>query len=229
MNISDRILEQRKIKGMSQSELADAIGVSRQSVSKWESEQSLPDMDKIILMSDLFGVTTDYLLKGIEAEKKEASSLKIDPLIFVIIASAFSFLSVIYFLFSDERKDFWVLLCLIVSLAIYFIGLVITKNSTRVNKLFWTINIWPIAFSGFQVICSFISYNASYGILRYWPMLYLPQKTYLEYSPYHINYSKLKGQYDKALGLFIILWIFYLVLCIGVEFIINRKSKKSLS
>ena len=229
MNISDRILEQRKIKGMSQSELADAIGVSRQSVSKWESEQSLPDMDKIILMSDLFGVTTDYLLKGIEAEKKEVSSLKIDPLIFVIITSAFSFLSVIYFLFSEERKDFWVLLCLIVSLAIYFIGLVITKNSTRVNKLFWTINIWPIAFSSFQVICSFISYNASYGILRYWPMLYLPQKTYLEYSPYNINYSKLKGQYDKALGLFIILWIFYLALCIGVEFIINRKSKKSLS
>lgn len=229
MNISDRILEQRKIKGMSQSELADAIGVSRQSVSKWESEQSLPDMDKIILMSDLFSVTTDYLLKGIEVEKKEASSLKIDPLVFVIIASAFSFLSVIYFLFSEERKDFWILLCIVVSLVVYFIGLVITKNSARANKLFWSINIWPISFSSIQVICSFISLNASYGTLRYWPMLYLPQKTYLEYSPYNINYGELKGNYDKALGLFIILWIFYLALCIGVEFIINRKSKRKIS
>ena len=41
------------------------MGVSRQAVSKWESEQSVPDLEKIIVMSDLFEVTTDYLLKGI--------------------------------------------------------------------------------------------------------------------------------------------------------------------
>lgn len=51
---------------MSQIELADAIGVSRQAVSKWESEQAIPDLDKIIAMSEIFGTTTDYLLKGIE-------------------------------------------------------------------------------------------------------------------------------------------------------------------
>ncbi len=71
MTLADRILELRKQKGYSQEELADRLGVSRQAVSKWESEQSTPDMDKIILMSDLFEVTTDYLLKGIEPVKTD--------------------------------------------------------------------------------------------------------------------------------------------------------------
>ena len=66
MNVADRIQSLRKIKGISQEQLAEAIGVSRQAVSKWESEQSTPDLEKIILMSDFFDVTTDYLLKGIE-------------------------------------------------------------------------------------------------------------------------------------------------------------------
>ena len=66
MTIADRILSLRKSKGMSQEQLADAIGVSRQAVSKWESEQATPDIDKVVIMSELFGVTTDYILKGIE-------------------------------------------------------------------------------------------------------------------------------------------------------------------
>ena len=66
MNMADRIQYLRKSKGISQEELADKVGVSRQAVSKWESEQSTPDLEKIIIMSDFFGVTTDYILKGIE-------------------------------------------------------------------------------------------------------------------------------------------------------------------
>jgi transcriptional regulator with XRE-family HTH domain len=71
MSIADRILTLRKSKGMSQEQLAEAIGVSRQAVSKWESEQASPDPEKIIAMSGIFGVTTDYLLKGIEPEKED--------------------------------------------------------------------------------------------------------------------------------------------------------------
>ena len=66
MTIADRIQTLRKSKGMSQEELADAAGVSRQAVSKWESEQSTPDLDKVVILSEIFDVTTDYLLKGIE-------------------------------------------------------------------------------------------------------------------------------------------------------------------
>ena len=66
MTLADRIQQLRKQKGISQEELADRVGVSRQAVSKWESAQSVPDLDKILLLSDYFEVTTDYLLKGIE-------------------------------------------------------------------------------------------------------------------------------------------------------------------
>lgn len=63
MNISQKILLQRKRKGISQEDLANALNVSRQAVSKWESSQSVPDMDKIVALSNYFNITTDYLLK----------------------------------------------------------------------------------------------------------------------------------------------------------------------
>ena len=63
MILAEKIVNLRKKMGWSQEELAEQLGVSRQSVSKWESEQSLPDMDKIVKMSTVFSVSTDYLLK----------------------------------------------------------------------------------------------------------------------------------------------------------------------
>ena len=64
MTISEKITNLRKEKNLSQEALAEALGVSRQSVSKWESGTALPDTDKIVAMSELFGVSTDYLLKN---------------------------------------------------------------------------------------------------------------------------------------------------------------------
>ncbi len=63
MILADKIIENRKKNGWSQEELADKLGVSRQSVSKWEGAQAVPDMKKILQLSELFGVSTDYLLK----------------------------------------------------------------------------------------------------------------------------------------------------------------------
>ena len=63
MILADKIIENRKKNGWSQEELADRLGVSRQSVSKWESAQAVPDMKKIVILSELFGVSTDYLLR----------------------------------------------------------------------------------------------------------------------------------------------------------------------
>ena len=71
MNIADRIQSLRKNKGISQEELADKVGVSRQAVSKWESEQSVPDLDRVIIMSEYFGVTTDYILKGLNLKNNQ--------------------------------------------------------------------------------------------------------------------------------------------------------------
>ena len=63
MILADKIINLRKREGWSQEELADRLGVSRQSISKWEGAQSIPDMKKILAMADLFGVSTDYLLR----------------------------------------------------------------------------------------------------------------------------------------------------------------------
>ena len=90
MNMADRIQYLRKTNGISQEELADKVGVSRQAVSKWESEQSLPDLEKIITMSDYFGVTTDYILKGIEpVADKEQKSSELTSKILYIASTAF--------------------------------------------------------------------------------------------------------------------------------------------
>lgn len=96
MNMADRIQYLRKTKGLSQEELADKVGVSRQAVSKWESEQSTPDIEKIIIMSEFFEVTTDYIFKGIEpvnmTNKKTIYSLYLGfAVIFAAIAGIWSF------------------------------------------------------------------------------------------------------------------------------------------
>ena len=77
MIFADKLIELRKKSGWSQEELAEQMNVTRQSVSKWEGAQSVPDLEKIIQLSKLFGVSTDYLLKDeIEPNENESSSLK---------------------------------------------------------------------------------------------------------------------------------------------------------
>ena len=73
MILADKIIELRKKSGWSQEELAEKMDVSRQSISKWEGAQSVPDMARIVRLSELFGVSTDYLLKD-EMESMELLS-----------------------------------------------------------------------------------------------------------------------------------------------------------
>ena len=73
MILADKIIRERKRLGLSQEELAEKMNVSRQAVSKWEGNQSIPEIEKILQLSSLFGVTTDYLLKD-EIETYENST-----------------------------------------------------------------------------------------------------------------------------------------------------------
>ena len=70
MIFADKLILLRKKVGWSQEELADQMNVTRQSVSKWEGAQSVPDLEKMLRLSELFGVSTDYLLKD-EIEEAE--------------------------------------------------------------------------------------------------------------------------------------------------------------
>ena len=72
MELSEKILQLRKALGFSQEQLAEQVGVSRQSISKWETGQSVPELDKLVILSQVFGVSTDELL-GKCANQEEAS------------------------------------------------------------------------------------------------------------------------------------------------------------
>ena len=64
MTLGARLTALRKYRGMSQDALAEALGISRQSISKWETDASIPDLDKLVRLSDLFEVTLDELVRG---------------------------------------------------------------------------------------------------------------------------------------------------------------------
>lgn len=101
MNISERLFNLRKNKKLSQEELANILGVSRQTISKWETGESTPDFDKIIPLCEFYGITSDELLSGkkdiIETKKEEnrnnfarniaiAIGLYIISVVFVVVA-----------------------------------------------------------------------------------------------------------------------------------------------
>lgn len=62
MNIGSKIAEARKKKHLTQEQLAELLSVSRQSISRWESNQTYPDMDKIVFLAEILEVSCDYLL-----------------------------------------------------------------------------------------------------------------------------------------------------------------------
>lgn len=85
MILADKIISLRKKEGMTQEDLANLVGVSRQSVSKWESSMAMPDLDKVVKLSQIFSVSTDFLLDdnlGMEQiivdEKVEDTSKLVD-------------------------------------------------------------------------------------------------------------------------------------------------------
>lgn len=68
MNFNEKLIELRKTKGLSQEELGNALGVSRQTISKWELAQSYPDFQRLVLLSDYFGLSLDALVKDIDVQ-----------------------------------------------------------------------------------------------------------------------------------------------------------------
>ncbi len=122
MILADKIIDLRKKAGWSQEELAEKLGVSRQSVSKWEGAQSIPDMNKILQLSELFGVSTDYLLKDSmeAAETVPSQDTDAEDATFVSMEEANAFLS--YKAESAPRIALGVLLCILSPIALILLG-----------------------------------------------------------------------------------------------------------
>ena len=74
MDFSEKILTMRKSRNLTQEQLAEKLDVSRQTISKWESGQAMPELDKIVALSNLFDVATDYLLKPSEIDELSAKT-----------------------------------------------------------------------------------------------------------------------------------------------------------
>lgn len=76
MNFNEKLIELRKSKGLSQDELGQRLGVSRQTISKWELAQSYPDFQRLVLLSDYFDLSLDALVKDIDVQEIRDKNLK---------------------------------------------------------------------------------------------------------------------------------------------------------
>ncbi|MBO7668696.1 MAG: helix-turn-helix transcriptional regulator [Firmicutes bacterium] len=121
MILADKIIELRKKNGWSQEELAEQLGVSRQSISKWESAQSVPDMARVIRLSELFGVSTDYLLKDNIERIEPAEEGAVDALARTVsMEEASEFLRVRDL--NSRRTALGVMLCILSPVLLILLG-----------------------------------------------------------------------------------------------------------
>lgn len=81
MTLGEKLQKLRKSRSWTQEELAERVGVSRQSLSKWESDGALPDTANVIVLADLFGVTTDYLLRAAAPDEAAADAPAAAPVV----------------------------------------------------------------------------------------------------------------------------------------------------
>ncbi|MCI8441921.1 MAG: helix-turn-helix transcriptional regulator [Provencibacterium sp.] len=165
MEMADRIQRLRKESGLSQEELADKMGVSRQAVSKWESGQSAPDLEKVLFMSDFFGVTTDYLLKGTEPTCQTVipAKEKPDAGVFTAAATALNLLGwVLAAAIFYERQTAIAaavgFIPIIAGCTLYGIGMNLSDEKTRgrAKRSFWKLNCWILSLPLFSFACNLL-------------------------------------------------------------------------
>lgn len=205
MKLAERIQNLRKIKGLSQEDLAGEIGVSRQAVSKWESGQSTPDLDKIILLSDFFGVSTDYLLKGGEASPSPPAtasqgSEKPNGSVFVIVGtlvnlSGLCLGSASWYEYQNVLSVAVELILMLVGCTVFAIGMHVCAPGSKAaaQMRFGRINIWIVSFPILSIFSNFL-----FG----WGMI----------APYPLD------------GIFVFV-VLYPVVCIGCTHLLQKSIK----
>ena len=127
MILADKIMQLRRKAGWSQEELAEQLGVTRQSVSKWEGAQSIPDLEKVVQMSRLFGVSTDFLLKDELETEDHTLSEDVPPLRRVTMEAASAYLQLRRA--AAPKMALATLLCVLSPVAL--IGLAALSGSAR--------------------------------------------------------------------------------------------------
>ncbi len=161
MNIGERIYELRRKNSMSQEDLAEKMNVSRQSISKWESSQSVPEVERIVQLSNIFNVSTDWILKGENSKKQKSQSNKNNLKSVQTVSTALNYIGFVigaFILF--EKQAVWSVAVPIVfsilSLAIYF---AVYSDSENTNEKKQSLN-------------TFIKLNIF--IFDFWILLFIP-------------------------------------------------------
>lgn len=178
MILADKITEQRKKTGLSQEELADRLGVSRQAVSKWEGAQSVPDLARILELARLFGVSTDYLLKDEmgQAEYVDTDD-DVEPVRRVSMAEAAGFLELKQRL--SVRVSTGVLMCILSPVCLLLLG------AASEAKLF---HIGETAASGIGIIVMLLLVAAAVAIFISCDVMARPY-SYLEREAFETEYG----------------------------------------
>ncbi len=139
MDFSEKLLTLRKAKNLTQEELAEKLNVSRQSVSKWESGQAVPELDKIVAISLVFDVTTDYLLKSSEIDDLSVKTEMLEKQQEQMLAR--------------EQRQQKIRECVLYGIVIYliFFALYFLGRALFWEYIFWESKMWGfgIAIAGF--------------------------------------------------------------------------------
>jgi transcriptional regulator with XRE-family HTH domain len=232
MNLADRIQYLRKKKGISQEELAEKMLISRQAVSKWESGQSAPDLEKIVMLSDYFEVTTDYLLKGVEpqqskvqevdteGEPTKGSAAKLmdkkeaDAMIFTVTGTAINVIALITAItvWFDVQRPYAVgigLIMMVVGCVMFAIGQIACAKESRPKaaKYFGMINIWILAFIPWA--CTF---NIFAGLLDGYSGTIAPIPLF-----------------GNSFKMYVAGWCIYILICTTVNLLIYKWTKANVN
>ena len=134
MILADKLIRLRKKNGWSQEELADRMRVSRQAVSKWEAAQTTPDLEKILMLSKLFGVSTDYLLKD-ELEQEEFTDDTLEPSVRRIsMEDANTYLA--HRMWASARLALATMLCILSPICLILLGAASEESVLPFNENF---------------------------------------------------------------------------------------------
>lgn len=209
MNIADRMQSLRKTKGISQEELADIVGVSRQAVSKWESEQSTPDVEKIILLSDYFDVTTDYLLRGVEPAAE--GQCRRDAMLFTLAGTVINAVGLVLAVtvWLERYRSYTAGIGLIVmalGTMVFFVGqLTDSQNRAKAKAVFLFYNIWILL-----LIPSASCFNILDGL----------------YGGYSGRIAPLP-ELGNSLVTYGLYWLLYLTVCITADILISKIMRRN--
>ena len=179
MSLGERLYELRKKKGLSQEEVAERLNVTRQSVSKWETDESKPDFDKIVPICELYEISTNELLNGTQEEKEEKEVEFINKdnkkkrALFITSAIFLYFISLIWMVVAETSTNLndgiivggFFLLCAVATCLLIYQGIVLSttiakkKKEKTVNekKMDGVIELTAIIFTIIYLVVSFLT------------------------------------------------------------------------